>query len=417
MILLSLTFTVVSCNKKPQGPTVETPNTVAHDTINENVIIDQNAFDALYATFREEYDPEHRIPRHNLDQEAFRNLIQSGMNVNVRNEQGQTLLMVATNPDVMKALIEAGIDVNAKDNHGMTALMNIAESTHCVDNDPDEVFEDNDGEIIENKDCMDVLIAAGADVNLKDNNGKSALMHIWDLERDSGPENYMDSNLYIKKLIKAGANVNEKDMDGKTPLMYAVYPESVQYLIAAGADVNAKDKNGMTPLMYAEFPESMQMLINAGADAKAKDNDGMTAFMYAFTRQYLPCHDSFEGPSEVIKLFKKAGADIDAKDNQGFSLKDHINNACSNASNMRECEPNCVKQLDGYIEDCKLSSDDQEGQWKEHFKCVEKRSEQWKHCENECKQSHNRLDWLIGEYGERICNIETIETLPEVKAT
>ena len=54
------------------------------------------------------------------------------------------VLMKAYTEDAMEALIKAGIDVNAKDNEGMTALMHLGASTH-----PDNA---------------DILIKGGADV-------------------------------------------------------------------------------------------------------------------------------------------------------------------------------------------------------------------------------------------------------------
>ena len=392
LILLSLILATAGCAKNPQTNAANDSGTALQD-----IIIDQKSFDTLYATFNEEYMPEQRIPIQSLDQDAFKKLIQSGMNINVRNEKGQTLLMVATNPDVMKALIDAGIDVNAKDNNGWTALMNIAESTHCVEEDDEDT------------DCVDVLLASGANVNLVDNAGKSALMHTWELTKDCGPENYMDSRVYIKKLIKAGASVNEKDNDGKTPLMYAVYPESVQDLITAGADVNAKDKDGMTPLMYAEFPESVQLLINAGADTNAKDNDGMTPFMYAFARQFWPCHDRYNGTAQLIDLFKDAGSDINAKDNQGLSLTDHIDSVCSKVQSEKQCKSKCPGEFDACKSECGLPIDTTKNE------CISKCRKERRSCDVKCEQLQNRLDRIIAQYdtyyGTEICDDDV---LPEV---
>ena len=409
LIFLSFILVVTGCCKKPQMSPVESFDTpeqgaIQNNNATQNTVNEQKTFDALYATFNAEYLPEKRIPVFRFDQDAFKKLIQSGMDVNARNEQGQTLLMLIGDNDIMKALIEAGIDVNAKDNNGWTALMNIAESTHCVE-DLEEGGE-------EEEDCLDILLAAGVDVNLKDNDGKTALMHIWDLPRDCGPENYMDSRVYIKRIIKANANVNEKDTNGNTPLMYAVYPESVKALIAAGADVNAKNKDGMTPLMYAEFPESVQALIDAGADVNARDNNGMTAFMYAFARQYLPCRDEMDAPQKVFQIFKRAGADLNAKDNQGKSLFDHVVDVCSKSQSEKNCRSKCSNDLDVCKAECGHTAAG-------HDKtCISECKKVWLNvCNVKCEQLQNGVDRIIAQYDyfpyNGICNDE--EQLTEIK--
>lgn len=57
-------------------------------------------------------------------------------------------------------------------------------------------------------------------------------------------------------LIEKGADVNAKDNDGKTPLMFAsAFDNSrvVKLLIGKGADVNAKDNGGWSALIYAAY--------------------------------------------------------------------------------------------------------------------------------------------------------------------
>jgi len=76
----------------------------------------------------------------------------------------------------------------------------------------------------------------------------------------------------VIRLIFQGADVNVKDEQGKTVLFYAVsgkHKDIVELLIAKGADVNAKDKWGYTPLYYAIWNADKDLtgfLISKGAD-------------------------------------------------------------------------------------------------------------------------------------------------------
>ncbi|MBQ1926217.1 MAG: ankyrin repeat domain-containing protein, partial [Proteobacteria bacterium] len=87
-----------------------------------------------------------------------------------------------------------------------------------------------------------------------------------------------------QQLIDAGADVNAKDNKGRTPLMLIGGDDNIEALIKAGADVNAKDNDGQTVLMHQMKlsraheleDEIIQSLIKAGADIEAKDNQGRT---------------------------------------------------------------------------------------------------------------------------------------------
>ena len=57
----------------------------------------------------------------------------------------------------------------------------------------------------------------------------------------------------VKQHLAAGADVNAKDDDGRTTLLHAAYQgnnEIAELLLANGADVNAKNDVGDTPLDY-----------------------------------------------------------------------------------------------------------------------------------------------------------------------
>lgn len=56
----------------------------------------------------------------------------------------------------------------------------------------------------------------------------------------------------LELLLAKGADVNAKDDEGRTALMLQFNDSAtLQDLLNAGADVDARDKDGWTPLMYA----------------------------------------------------------------------------------------------------------------------------------------------------------------------
>ncbi len=312
---------------------------------------------AFYDTFRGKPDGGHTL-RDDMNEVAFNALIQSGADINVRDEDGKTLLMATKEPDVIEALIKAGIDVNARDSEGRTALMYAARWGQYCDEEEDEAWfacktgtgpcDEEEFAFCEDVYAEDVLIAAGADVNAKDNAGMTAIMHIRDLESDIELQLESHSTHFLRTLIVAGADVNARSDDQNTPLFYAVFPAHVKILVAAGADVNAKNSFGLTPLMTAELLETQSALIEAGADAKAVDNEGYPAFMHAYLHQFRPYSPDFirdadeeEAPASVgvLQLFSKAGVDIHAKNQKTHeSLSDVIKQTCSQMYEVvKEC--------------------------------------------------------------------------------
>jgi len=117
----------------------------------------------------------------------------------------------------------------------------------------------------------------------------------------------------VKQHLAAGSDVNLKDENG-TPLHLAAimgHKEIVELLIAAGADVNAKTDFGFTPLNYAVVDGRkviVELLIAKGADVNAKDD------VYGRT----PLHRAaYKGYKELAELFLAKGADVNAKNAGG----------------------------------------------------------------------------------------------------
>ena len=147
----------------------------------------------------------------------------------------------------VEQLTNAGANPNAKNLEGQTALM-IA--------------------VVHADSCVPALIKAGADVNAQDpQHGWTPIM--FSLIEGQG--------ISVAQLIAARAYLNVKDEHGKTPLMHAVsypkYKNLIPRLIEARADVNAKSKDGRSVLAFAknlpsDAPERaaiVEVLIRAGA--------------------------------------------------------------------------------------------------------------------------------------------------------
>ncbi len=223
------------------------------------------------------------------DRETVQELIDSGVDINLKDEDDVTVIMYADRYgylETVRALIEAGALVDLQDKNGWTALM------HAVETDYIEVVR--------------ALINAGADINLQDNDNKTALIH--------AAEN--DSVAKIRTLKEVGALLNLQNKDGKTALMFATqrgHTLTVSALIEAGALLNLQDKDGVTCLMLAAKNGDMatfEVLINAGADLKIKDNKGASAFVYAslnekvleFLLEQLPASKRVDKAIDTLKV-------------------------------------------------------------------------------------------------------------------
>ncbi|XP_047107647.1 serine/threonine-protein phosphatase 6 regulatory ankyrin repeat subunit B-like [Schistocerca piceifrons] len=194
-------------------------------------------------------------------------------------------------PKIFKLLIDSGANVNFKDDHGCTALHRAVADMRC------EVLE--------------MLLDAGADPNIVDDCGVSSLHTLSDRRAD-----VRDITKFAERLLQAGASVNVADHNGRTPLHYATKrgdSKHVKILLSAGANVHAVDVNGATPLLITDkrhFTQIIKLLVDAGANVNLKDAHGCSPLQKAVDNRNF----------EALEVLLDAGADPNIVDECGVSL-------------------------------------------------------------------------------------------------
>eukprot|EP00741_Cyanophora_paradoxa_P010630 tig00020537_g10274.t1 len=119
------------------------------------------------------------------------------------------------------------------------------------------------------------------------------------------------------ELVGAGAEVNARDAEGRTALMYCARNGNrrlAALLASRSADVNAQDRRGMTALMWASlYPGAEgvveQLVDEARAETGVQDAGGWTALHYA----------CFKGRTDVARALRAAAADPHVKDRNNLS--------------------------------------------------------------------------------------------------
>ena len=155
-----------------------------------------------------------------------------------------------------------------------------------------------------NAEVAEALIAAGADVNAKNNYAPFAPGDLWPF---LSPTNHPDP----VALLSVHA-LDQRDMlNGYTPLVLATfsarYKPVVELLVAKGADVNAQASSGATPLFWAilrDQKDEVKFLIDRGANVNAADAYGDTILDIVLHLQY----------TSMIQMLLDKNVDINALD-------------------------------------------------------------------------------------------------------
>jgi ankyrin repeat protein len=171
----------------------------------------------------------------------------------------------------IEILIAHGADINYREPlNGYTPLHDAVTYAGRWTPDPGRKMLPMDITVARNKfKTAELLIAHGADVNVKSKYGETPLHKAGTKE-------------LAELLIKHGANVNDKT-PGNTPLYFAAggsyREEVVEVLVAHGADVSYKNPSGVTPLHTAvenNQEKTVAFLLKHGAGVGAKDQNGTT---------------------------------------------------------------------------------------------------------------------------------------------
>lgn len=328
--------------------------------------------------------------------DAAKVLLDHGAQIDAREEwHSQTALMWAVaerHPAMVRELIARGADVNAKSNintwerqntseprekwlplGGLTPLLFAARegclgcAQALVEAEADIQIQDPHGvsapvmAIINGHfDVAAYLVDKGADPNLADDTGRTALFSAVDFNtipqsnRPAPPtiiENEVSALALIAKLIEKGANVNAQltkqqpyrvKLDrgddtmlttGTTPLLRAAKAGDIaamKLLLAAKADVSLATRAGITPLMAAaglgtkeedttgrfktqeDAIQAIELCLAAGADVNLGNGNGQTALHAA--AQF--------GWDKVVQYLADHGANVSAADRRGYTPLD-----------------------------------------------------------------------------------------------
>ncbi len=203
-----------------------------------------------------------------------------GADVNAENKLGYTPLSLAAykgDSGILKILINSGAKVNKKTGFDIDALMGKAFACYTatvwtlIESGNDNFESISDYEAYR---CMKFTSRGKAE-------GVTALMTA------SYAGIFRDNYEVMKEMLNAGADPDIRDAEGCSALMFAClyrHVKQVRLLIEKGADVNAKSFKKFTPLIVASvhgFAEIVGLLLEAGADINTKTDEGMTAADFA----------------------------------------------------------------------------------------------------------------------------------------
>jgi ankyrin repeat protein len=203
-------------------------------------------------------------------------LLDKDIDINIKNNEDNTALHLATDSDIVKMLLDKDIDINSKNNDGAIAL-HLATDSNIVkmllDKDIDINSKNNDGEIAlhlvarsNHINIVEILLDRG--ININNSNGFTAL-HIAAKKGNSN---------VVEILLARGIDINSKtNVVYYTALHLAAlkgHSNIVEMLLNRDININSKTNDDRTALHWAAnggFKNCVEMLLNR-ADIQINDD-------------------------------------------------------------------------------------------------------------------------------------------------
>ena len=246
---------------------------------------------------------------HSSTRETLQLLLDHGDDIKARDRKGNSVLLLARDPEKLLFLLDAGAEVNAENEMHETVM------THFLNRLGKEVKWGDP----ENLPFLKELLQRGYDMTrFRKEAGIFLSQKAWQW---SGNDECTDLVIF---LLEQGAVFPPGCETPQTPLHRLCDKPSIKYdletlrfifkHLVKYYDVNTRDEKGRTPIFYAvehrHFP-LMELLHEAGADLNAKDHEGrIPADMlnkHYTTTMYIP-------------WFLDRGIDIDHQDQNGNSF-------------------------------------------------------------------------------------------------
>jgi ankyrin repeat protein len=180
---------------------------------------------------------------------------------------------------------------------------------------------------------IEVLISSGSDVNARDRSGKTPLHYSVRLARFGGTRFLPPSEplASIEAILAGGAHADARDKSGASVLHDLVHQSGPQVrkimarVLEAGTALEGRTNSGWTPLHEASayhWPENVKFLIVKGADVNSATRRADTPLLLALgisNSQELRSGEKDDDLLATVRILVEEGADVNARNDRGMS--------------------------------------------------------------------------------------------------